>query len=274
MFTRTTMTFISALALMPLVCYAAIDAGSVDVSTMSQTNSIDASDDTASIPDFDGDGAIGFGDFVKFAAKFGLREGDDGYDALYDLNGDGEIGFSDFVTFAQNFGKAAPPPVVAIPDANLRAAIEAALGKDSVVPITQAEMAMLDSLNANDAGISDLTGLEFAVNLTYLSLNDNDINDISALSSLINLERLWLSNNGIEDISALAKLTRLTELWLWNNRIEDLSALSSLTGLTRLSLGSNNITDISALSELINLSTLILKSNRISDLAPWGRTRG
>ena len=35
---------------------------------------------------------------------------------------------------------------VRIPDANLRAAVETALGKDSGAPITQAEMATLDSL--------------------------------------------------------------------------------------------------------------------------------
>ncbi|MDE3000869.1 MAG: hypothetical protein OXU79_17475 [Gemmatimonadota bacterium] len=57
-------------------------------------------------PDFDGDGTIGFGDFLKFAAKFGLVQGDDGYYAQYDLNGNGEIGFIDFLIFAESFGKA------------------------------------------------------------------------------------------------------------------------------------------------------------------------
>ena len=42
------------------------------------------------------------------AGVFGARQGDEKYDARYDLNGDGEIGFSDFVTFAENFGKEVP----------------------------------------------------------------------------------------------------------------------------------------------------------------------
>ena len=113
-------------------------------------------------------------------------------------------------------------------------------------------MATLDSLEANDADISDLTGLEFAINLT----------------------RLWLSNNRIEDISALSKLANLTELWLSYNEIEDISALSGLTKLTRLSLGLNNITDISALSGLTNLTVLILESNHISNLAPLSANTG
>ena len=54
--------------------------------------------------DFDGDGNVGFSDFVQFAEKFGLSQGDEGYDARYDLDGNGTIGFSDFVIFAAAFG--------------------------------------------------------------------------------------------------------------------------------------------------------------------------
>ena len=135
--------------------------------------------------------------------------------------------------FAQNFGRDAPSPVVAIPDANLRVAIEAALDKATGAPITQAEMATLDSLEANDADISDLTGLEFAVNLTYLSLNDNEITDISALSGLTNLTRLSLGRNNITDIAALSRLTNLTMLILKSNQLSDLAPLAANKGLGR-----------------------------------------
>ena len=56
-------------------------------------------------PDFDGDGTVGFSDFVRFAAQFGLNQGDDGYDARFDLDGNGAIGFSDFLIFASAFGR-------------------------------------------------------------------------------------------------------------------------------------------------------------------------
>ena len=56
-------------------------------------------------PDFDGDGMVGFPDFLRFAAQFGLSQGDPGYDARYDLDGDGAIGFGDFLIFANAFGK-------------------------------------------------------------------------------------------------------------------------------------------------------------------------
>ena len=55
--------------------------------------------------DFDGDGTVGFGDFLRFAEQFGLSQGDAGYDAQYDLDEDGVIGFGDFLIFAGAFGK-------------------------------------------------------------------------------------------------------------------------------------------------------------------------
>ncbi len=54
--------------------------------------------------DFDGDGTVGFADFVQFAGAFGLSRGDAGYDAKFDLDGNGMIGFSDFLVFAGSFG--------------------------------------------------------------------------------------------------------------------------------------------------------------------------
>lgn len=57
--------------------------------------------------DFDGNGTIGFADFLLFVAKFGVSEGDEGYDARFDLDGDGAIGFGDFLIFANDFGKEA-----------------------------------------------------------------------------------------------------------------------------------------------------------------------
>ena len=57
--------------------------------------------------DFDGDGTVGFPDFLQFAAQFGLSQGDGGYDARFDLDGDGGVGFSDFLIFASSFGRSA-----------------------------------------------------------------------------------------------------------------------------------------------------------------------
>ncbi len=64
---------------------------------------------TAADADFDGDGKVGFSDFVSFAGKFGTSQGDGRYEAKYDLDGDGQVGFGDFVAFAGFFGQSAVP---------------------------------------------------------------------------------------------------------------------------------------------------------------------
>ena len=153
-----------------------------------------------------------------------------------------------------------------IPDANLRAAIEAVLGKASGEPITEADMKRLTRLSAQGAGINNLSGLEHATNLTSLWLYRNNIADIQALSGLTNLTSLWLHRNNIADIQALLGLTNLTSLTLGENNIADIQALSGLTNLTHLWLPSANITDLSALSGLTNMEALTLGNNNIADI--------
>ena len=182
---------------------------------------------------------------------------------------------------------------VSIPDANLRAAIAAALDKARGATITKGEMTTLTGLEARHADIRDLTGLEFATNLTILDLYYNNISDVSPLSGLTNLWWLSLIGNNITDISALSGLTNLTDLQLIGNteitdvsplsgltnlelltfgdtEITDISALSGLTNLGLLEIPLNNITDISALSGLTNLAWLSLSNNNITDISPLG----
>ena len=158
--------------------------------------------------------------------------------------------------------------VVDLPDPNLRTAIEGALGKTKGATITVAEMATLTELRASEIGISHLTGLETATNLTFLWLDDNKIADLSPLAGLTQLTYLMLGNNSITDISVLAGLTNLSELGLWENTITDISALAGLTNLTWLGLDGNNITNISVLAGLTNLTSLGLSGNPIADLSP------
>ena len=243
-------------------------------------------------PDFDEDGVVGFADFVKFAAKFGAERGDETYEDRFDLDEDGSIGFPDFLIFAGSFGKASPyggnVNNVLIPDANLRAVIADSLGKKRDAPITRVEMATLDELEAQEANIEDLTGLQFAVNLESLWLTGNGfsdisplcdltnlknlvlfgnaISDLSPLSGLINLTQLNLNDNRVSDLSPLAVLKKLKHLWLLNNRVADMSTLSGLTDLAALEIGGTGLTDLSVIAGLTNLTELGLSNNNISDI--------
>ena len=189
---------------------------------------------------------------------------------------------------------------VDIPDPNLRAAIVTALGKQPSGPILGVHLANLTYLDARNANISDLTGLEGATNLRALllggeyveaeervissnsvldfspliglteltlSLGDSNFSDISAVASLTHLRGLVLDNNNISDISAVSGLTNLTLLDLGDNSISDISVVSGLTNLTLLGLEGNSISDISAVSGLTNLTLLDLGDNSISDIS-------
>ena len=169
------------------------------------------------------------------------------------------------VSVASDCEAVCPEDVVAIPDDNLRAVVEGALGKEPGERITPVEMARLTRLMAEGFEIGSLKGLECATGLTDLSFHDNNVSDISALSGLTALRYLILYDNNISDISALSGLTALRYLNLNYNNISDISALSGLTSLRTLSLGENNISDISALSGLTALMVLELSYNNISD---------
>ena len=157
---------------------------------------------------------------------------------------------------------------VIIPDPKLRFAIEKALGKTSGATITGTEMRTLTRLDASKIGIQDITGIEFATNLTALYLNENEISDVSALIQLKELRTLWLYVNQISDIAALAQLTNLTSLSLSHNQLSDVSALADLKRLKTLWIDGNQISDIAALAQLTDMRELSLPDNQISDVSP------
>ena len=158
---------------------------------------------------------------------------------------------------------------VDIPDTNLRAAVETALGKNADIPITATEMATLTRLEVPEAGIRNLTGLEHAINLTYLDFWKSSVSDLFPVAGLTNLTHLgFAANNAISDVSALVGLTNLTALWVNGNSISDISPLAGLTQLSHLGLDNNNISDISALAGLTDLTLLRLNYNSASDLSP------
>ncbi len=183
------------------------------------------------------------------------------------------VGIEKPVTF-----NAVAEAAVDLPDQNLRAAIETTLGKAPGAPITVADTERLTHLEAPNANISNLTGLEFATNLTNLNLgaeyvegrpiNSNSVSDISPLVGLTNLTGLDLGSNAISNISPVAGLTNLTELNLWGNSISDISPVAGLINLTQLDLDGNALSDISAVAGLTNLTFLDIWGTPISDISP------
>ncbi len=166
-----------------------------------------------------------------------------------------------------------PGAGVYIPDVNLRAAIEETLGKAAGEVISVEEMERLTHLDARNydeprkGNISNLTGLEFAVNLSFLHIGGNSVSNLSPLSGLINLNFLDAERNSISDISPLKGLTRLTGLVLTGNLISDLSSLEGLTNLEALRVNRNPISNFSPLTNLTTLKEIWISHSTLSDLS-------
>ena len=80
-----------------------------------------------------------------------------------------------------------------IPDPNLRAAIAERLGKAPTDSITETDLVGLTELVADERGIRDLRGLEYAVRLERIELRGNSISDLSPLEDLVRLNNIKLS---------------------------------------------------------------------------------
>ena len=165
-----------------------------------------------------------------------------------------------------------------MPDANLREAIRQELEIDTDTPLTKADMLQLTSLDTLELQvaekISDLTGLEHAINLEFLIIAKNRIQDIRPLENLTNLTFLDLGGNAISDVSSLAELVRLEVLGLWHNQIVDVSPLAGLVNLKDLALQDNQIAGISPLVALTSLKDLNVGNNSVVDLSPLAELTG
>ena len=167
-----------------------------------------------------------------------------------------------------------PGAFVHIPDSNLRAAIAEALGKSPNAPITAEEMERLKRLEARNRGIQDLTGLQFATNLSELHLRDNQISDLSPIAGLINLRSINFMHNPVSDLSPLRGLRNLTTISGTGSKASDLSPIAGLIQLKSIDIDFIDspfpiIHDTEQLSRLVNLTFLALDG--ADDLTPLAR---
>ena len=158
-----------------------------------------------------------------------------------------------------------------VPDANLRAAIAEALGKPSGASIETEDLARLTRLEADEKGISDLRGLEYAVKLERIELRHNAISDLLPLAGLRHLDNIKLRGNRITDISPLKDLISVDWLGLEENEIRDLSPLEGLKRLNGLGIEGNPVSDVSPLAGLLSLEGINARRTAISDFSPLAK---
>ena len=171
--------------------------------------------------------------------------------------------------------------LVEIPDEKLLAQIRLALEIEDDVDITEELMLDLVELNINASddfsgdvsGISDLTGLEYALNLEFLRLSYTEVTDLSPISGLEKIEYLRFNNTAITDISPISNFTNLT--YFNANTVTGLTDISPLAGndnlqeviLRRVPFGNAGM---STLRELTSLYRINMRSTGVTDITVLG----
>lgn len=204
------------------------------------------------------------------------------------------IAYADDVSTASTISQPEPALDSWMPDKNLQTNLQSLLG--NAVPLTQANLAKLTSVNLTYSDITNLKGLEFAKNLQQLDLTGNAISDVSPLGQLPQLTNLSLRLNKAEQLPDLAvlqtapiqqlnlvgdaygsapdqlaglrNLTQLQSLKLVNSKLTTLPPIAPAAPLSELDLSGNKLADVSGLTNFTSLTSLSLGSNQIADWRP------
>ena len=255
-----------------------VDAGQVGSMRLALTGPVSMSRLTNDAPFLLSGGATGLalplGRYVIAATPFAQPDGQ------------GERG----PVFEAAFTVAAASQTASFRDPRLLAHVEAVLGATLTGASLARELLPLESLVVAEGGVSDLGGLEHALNLRVLKLPGNEIEDLTALSGLHRLRDLDLSGNRIKDVAPLRGLAALRRLDLRDNAVADIGPLAGLAALEHLDLSGNTVTrpgplgalaalrrlelarnsvrDLEALAALANLQVLNITDNPVQNLAP------
>ena len=176
--------------------------------------------------------------------------------------------------------------------------------KNGIITINEMEQIYYLSIHDYQKPLTDISELQYAINLTNLSVNlntkdisvlsnltklnnlsitsskENKIDNISALANLTNLQYLSFGDTDIKDISPLENLTNLTNFTVYSNGsgknddgIKDISVISNFSKLQYLQLSGQSFSDISCLENLNDLKSIWLNNNKITDISAIGNLK-
>ena len=153
--------------------------------------------------------------------------------------------------------------VVIFNDENLEALIREELEIEER-DITSIDMQELYFLTINDISVEDLTGLEYAINLTEFSLMRESVESLEPIRNLTNLERFIIRYSEIENLPiTFNEQVNLKHISIVGTIIEDATFVTNMTNLDHVTMTDAGIKDISAMENLINIEQLNLRGNEI-----------
>ena len=254
--------------------------------------------------DFDGDGMVGFSDFLAFAGQFGAQRGDGTYQAKYDLSSDGNIDFADFLLFVNSYGQSVPTSPQPQPPGGSRSPdliVESPSVSDTT--ITSGQSFTLQATVRNQG-----TGQSASTTLRYYQSSNSTISTSDTEVGTDSVSGLSASGTSAESISLTAPASAGTYYYgacvasvsgesnTNNNCSEGVRVTVSSGGvipdgnlravierrlrkspgetitradmenLTHLWALNQNINDLTGLEYATNLTTLSLRDNQISDI--------
>ncbi|ECQ6354281.1 TPA: LapB repeat-containing protein [Listeria innocua] len=180
------------------------------------------------------------------------------------------IPFSVHVSAEENIGIKAAQDIVNIPDPVLKSYLNSQLGQPSTSDITEAQMDTITNVTISNSSLTDLTGLDYAHNLTLLHLSNTGVTDYALVANIPSLTNLSIDGNNLttDSLPDLNGLTNITNLNLSPGKLDNsaLSKFNKMPNLTYLNLDSNSsITDIMPLKSIPNLATLFVQFCGIYD---------
>ncbi len=243
---------------------------------------------SATASDFDGDGVVGFTDFLVFVTAFGKTSDSEGFDTRFDLDGDGAIGFGDFLAFSSNFGKVVGVSGEGICGRTPRVRngiLRVLPDVDDCALVTLEHQATIESLSLFGQGIEALREGDFAglSNLRGLELSNNRLTTLPEriFAGLDSLRVLELRQNRLATlpIDVFSKLHKLKGLALSYNNLGTLphgpyrsvltrGIFTDLRDLDRIELQDSGLTSLPkwAFVGQDDLRSLILGDNKLSAL--------
>ncbi|MBC1377457.1 LapB repeat-containing protein [Listeria innocua] len=169
---------------------------------------------------------------------------------------------------AEEQGLQASQDVVNIPDSELKKQLNSHMGKSATADITEDEMSRLNNVSL-DGAITDLTGLEYAKNVTRLSFRNINLS-YEVVTKLPQLKDLSIMGYNVtsDKIPNLNNMTSLETLNLYESNYDNsvLAKINEIPNLKTLNISYNKqITNISSLKSLPNLTDLLAINCQIDD---------
>ncbi|ECB9647323.1 LPXTG cell wall anchor domain-containing protein [Listeria monocytogenes] len=178
--------------------------------------------------------------------------------------------FSVHVSAEENIAIKAAQDIVNIPDPVLKSYLNSVLGQPSTSDITEAQMDTITNVTISNSSLTDLTGLDYAHNLTLLHLSNTGVTDYALVANIPSLTNLSIDGNNLttDSLPDLNGLTNITNLNLSPGKLDNsaLTKFNKMPNLTYLNLDSNpSITDIMPLKSIPNLATLFVQFCGVND---------